>query len=200
VRKIHDFSYRVIEEDIRATAQMTLQDRRVALAPKVQALWSFEASESGDLSFRRGDIIAVIGPMEGNWWTGVLQGRCGNFPSNYVEELTEASLENLEQEEPRTSADSGKANSEANEWRPPVPSGLSSKVTDSPGVITQLQAMGFDREKVIEALVATDFVTGRAVECLINVSSLIQLQLYFWLSSSRTRKLINICYHNAAPC
>ena len=115
-------------------------------------------------------------------------------------ELTEALLENLEQEEPRTSADSGKANAEANEWRPPLPSGSRSKVGDSPGVIVQLQAMGFDREKVIEALVATDFVTGRAVECLTKVSSLIQLQLYFWLSSSRTRRLLNICCHNGALC
>ena len=68
------------------------------------ALYDYESSEPGDLQFKSGDIIEVknfAGPQkffdlpkflspqvsskEGDWWKGILNGKNGAFPCNYVE-------------------------------------------------------------------------------------------------------------------
>ncbi|KAH0556623.1 hypothetical protein GP486_005543 [Trichoglossum hirsutum] len=53
----------------------------------VRALFDFQSSMPGDLQFRKGDVITVIGKVHKDWWKGSLQGRTGVFPSNYVEKL-----------------------------------------------------------------------------------------------------------------
>ncbi|XP_029926116.1 intersectin-1 isoform X1 [Myripristis murdjan] len=47
------------------------------------AMYTYESSEQGDLSFQQGDIVMVT-RKEGDWWTGVVGGKTGVFPSNYV--------------------------------------------------------------------------------------------------------------------
>ncbi|XP_048865058.1 intersectin-1 isoform X1 [Brienomyrus brachyistius] len=47
------------------------------------AMYTYESSEQGDLTFQQGDVILVI-KKEGDWWTGATAGRTGVFPSNYV--------------------------------------------------------------------------------------------------------------------
>lgn len=51
------------------------------------ALYTFSGEESGDLSFRKGDVIHVTAKSDSqdDWWTGELDGRTGIFPANYVE-------------------------------------------------------------------------------------------------------------------
>ncbi|KAG2023136.1 SH3 domain-containing protein [Coprinopsis cinerea AmutBmut pab1-1] len=51
------------------------------------ALFDFDAVESGDLSFSKGDVITVtkMTDMVDDWWTGKLNGRQGIFPANFVE-------------------------------------------------------------------------------------------------------------------
>lgn len=46
--------------------------------------YDFEKINDQDLSFKRGDHIRVL-KQEGSWWKGELNGKVGNFPSNYVE-------------------------------------------------------------------------------------------------------------------
>ncbi|KAI0463789.1 hypothetical protein LJB42_002794 [Komagataella kurtzmanii] len=46
--------------------------------------YNFEKINDQDLSFKRGDHIKVL-KQEGSWWKGELNGKVGNFPSNYVE-------------------------------------------------------------------------------------------------------------------
>ncbi|KIM76274.1 hypothetical protein PILCRDRAFT_39012, partial [Piloderma croceum F 1598] len=48
------------------------------------ALYTFKATEFGDLGFKKGDMIEVVDSTYGNWWTGQLAGRFGIFPANYV--------------------------------------------------------------------------------------------------------------------
>jgi len=50
------------------------------------ALYTFEADQPGDLSFKKGDIITVLKKTdsENDWWTGMIGTRHGIFPSNYV--------------------------------------------------------------------------------------------------------------------
>lgn len=47
------------------------------------AMYTYESSEQGDLSFQQGDVV-VVTRKEGDWWTGVVGGKTGVFPSNYV--------------------------------------------------------------------------------------------------------------------
>jgi hypothetical protein len=54
--------------------------------PQCRALYDFDAQQPTDLAFKRGDIITII-KSEGNWWKGTLDGRTGDFPSNYVQKI-----------------------------------------------------------------------------------------------------------------
>lgn len=51
------------------------------------ALYDFNAVESGDLGFKKGDIVTVTKKSDSvdDWWTGKLNGREGIFPANFVE-------------------------------------------------------------------------------------------------------------------
>jgi hypothetical protein len=40
-------------------------------------------SQAGDLSFRKGEVIALT-DQAGNWWSGQIGSRSGKFPKNYV--------------------------------------------------------------------------------------------------------------------
>lgn len=64
----------------------------------VRAQFDFDASDPSALSFKSGDVIEVYTMLESGWWDGMLDGRRGWFPSNFVEELNEDD-EGDEQEE-----------------------------------------------------------------------------------------------------
>ncbi|XP_019647176.1 PREDICTED: E3 ubiquitin-protein ligase SH3RF1-like [Branchiostoma belcheri] len=53
--------------------------------PCAKALYSYEAEEPGDLSFNKGDIIALRQRIDENWYQGELNGQFGFFPVSYVE-------------------------------------------------------------------------------------------------------------------
>ncbi|ORZ35010.1 Peroxin 13, N-terminal region-domain-containing protein [Catenaria anguillulae PL171] len=77
----------------------------------VRALYDYVATNPAELSFKRGDILAVVEkPIEpsgepGMWWQGKLQqGPIGYFPSNYVEIIRKT--------QPPTSAQPGNGNAQ----------------------------------------------------------------------------------------
>ncbi|KAK0506021.1 hypothetical protein EDD18DRAFT_1121704 [Armillaria luteobubalina] len=51
------------------------------------ALYNFNAVESGDLSFNKGDVITILQKSDSSddWWTGKIGDRKGIFPANFVE-------------------------------------------------------------------------------------------------------------------
>lgn len=51
------------------------------------ALYTFEADQTGDLGFKKGDIVTVVqkSVSQDDWWTGELNGKSGIFPANYVQ-------------------------------------------------------------------------------------------------------------------
>lgn len=55
--------------------------------PKAIALFSFEGEQSGDLPFRKGDVVTIVkkSDSQDDWWTGRVNGKEGIFPANYVE-------------------------------------------------------------------------------------------------------------------
>jgi hypothetical protein len=59
---------------------------------RAQALYDYQSPESGDLNFKKGDIILILQKPHEQWWEGALAHNpreVGLFPANYVEELRE---------------------------------------------------------------------------------------------------------------
>ncbi|KAG0367837.1 hypothetical protein BC939DRAFT_532335 [Gamsiella multidivaricata] len=59
---------------------------------QVRALYNFEATGEGELSFQKGDIVRIIEEIDEGWWEGEMVDASGMrhegmFPSNYVEEV-----------------------------------------------------------------------------------------------------------------
>ncbi|CAD5123369.1 DgyrCDS11726 [Dimorphilus gyrociliatus] len=53
---------------------------------KVKALYDYQATEEGEISFDPGDIITMVSQDYDGWWVGKApNGQRGMFPSNYVE-------------------------------------------------------------------------------------------------------------------
>jgi lipid-binding SYLF domain-containing protein len=54
---------------------------------KAVALYTFEGEQSGDLSFRKGEVLMIVKKTEtkDDWWTGRIGNKEGMFPANYVE-------------------------------------------------------------------------------------------------------------------
>lgn len=93
INQLVDFHRRA---SISRTSTLLLQDRVPSIKfredtksqpRRVIAHFDFEANEPDELSFRRGDVINIIGEEDDNWWQGELDGRRGLFPSNYVGNL-----------------------------------------------------------------------------------------------------------------
>ena len=55
-------------------------------AEKAEALYDYEAQAPGDLSFATGDVIEIVqrGASENEWWTGIINGRQGQFPGVFL--------------------------------------------------------------------------------------------------------------------
>jgi len=55
--------------------------------PTRQAAFEYAATEAGELSFARGDVIEVLAEDASGWWQGrnLRTGAVGSFPSNYTQ-------------------------------------------------------------------------------------------------------------------
>lgn len=96
---------------------------------KYEALYLYQSQEPGDLSFNAGDII-VVQKKDGEWWTGLLNGQSGIFPSNYVRPLVlEAQLQEVQEKPAATIASEESSGGSGTE---------STKVCKKPEIVTVL--------------------------------------------------------------
>lgn len=62
---------------------------------KMRALYSFNARKSTELSFKKGDVLVLLWrDAKNGWWKGEIDGKQGNFPSNYCEFLNDTPRSN----------------------------------------------------------------------------------------------------------
>ncbi|XP_030627326.1 CD2-associated protein isoform X2 [Chanos chanos] len=52
-----------------------------------KALFEYVPQNEDELELKTGDIIEVTGEVEEGWWSGLLNGKSGLFPSNFVKEM-----------------------------------------------------------------------------------------------------------------
>ncbi|XP_065147931.1 endophilin-A3b isoform X1 [Paramisgurnus dabryanus] len=55
--------------------------------PCCRALYTFQPENQVELGFKEGDIIILTGRIDENWYEGMLRGKSGFFPINYVKVL-----------------------------------------------------------------------------------------------------------------
>lgn len=55
--------------------------------PCCRALYSFHPNHEGELSFSKGDVIALTSQVDANWFQGELGGQSGLLPTTYVDVL-----------------------------------------------------------------------------------------------------------------
>ena len=48
------------------------------------ALYDYQAQQSDELSFVKGNVITVLSKDHPDWWMGELGGNTGIFPANFV--------------------------------------------------------------------------------------------------------------------
>lgn len=91
-------TYEMPQTQALANAEVPVDERTAATVSRVRALYDFSASEAGELTFYRGDVITVIESAYKDWWRGSLHGHIGIFPTNYVENLPEPTPAELQRE------------------------------------------------------------------------------------------------------
>ncbi|PWN52107.1 DUF500-domain-containing protein [Violaceomyces palustris] len=69
-------------------------DQVGGIPQQVEAMYSFDGEEEGDLPFQVGEVIHVLGKEDEMWWMGEIKGqngsgkvRVGIFPANYTKAL-----------------------------------------------------------------------------------------------------------------
>ncbi|KAK4312210.1 hypothetical protein Pmani_016334 [Petrolisthes manimaculis] len=62
--------------------------RQTSLQPCAKALYNYERKETGDLSFKKGDVILLRKKIDSNWYQGELNNQTGFFPASYVQVIT----------------------------------------------------------------------------------------------------------------
>ena len=48
------------------------------------ALYDYQAQQSDELSFVKGNVISILSKDHPDWWMGELAGNTGIFPANFV--------------------------------------------------------------------------------------------------------------------
>ncbi|SCV02977.1 LAME_0H06722g1_1 [Lachancea meyersii CBS 8951] len=77
-------SYIAIREAVRSNAPRAPPPRKSGTTRSVEAVYSYEAQEDGELSITEGDNITVLREDDGSGWTfGELNGMRGLFPTSY---------------------------------------------------------------------------------------------------------------------
>lgn len=66
---------------------------------RVIALYDLTSTENDELSFKKGEIIVVLEQVYRDWWKGILNGKIGIFPINYVQELNNNELSSTTRED-----------------------------------------------------------------------------------------------------
>uniref|UniRef100_A0A8D0HU52 SH3 domain containing kinase binding protein 1 n=1 Tax=Sphenodon punctatus TaxID=8508 RepID=A0A8D0HU52_SPHPU len=95
INEVSNGSPLLLSETIIRTTKKGERNRR----RRCQVAFSYMPQNEDELELKVGDIIEVVGEVEEGWWEGVLNGKTGMFPSNFIKELSESDDTGIAQEE-----------------------------------------------------------------------------------------------------
>ncbi|XP_007434679.1 SH3 domain-containing kinase-binding protein 1 isoform X1 [Python bivittatus] len=86
IHEVSNGSSLLLSETIIRTSKKGERNRR----RRCQVAFSYMPQNEDELELKVGDIIEVVGEVEEGWWEGVLNGKTGMFPSNFIKELSDS--------------------------------------------------------------------------------------------------------------
>uniref|UniRef100_A0A8D2J173 SH3 domain containing kinase binding protein 1 n=1 Tax=Varanus komodoensis TaxID=61221 RepID=A0A8D2J173_VARKO len=95
IHEVSNGSPLLLSETIIRTSKKGERNRR----RRCQVAFSYMPQNEDELELKVGDIIEVVGEVEEGWWEGVLNGKTGMFPSNFIKELSDSDDARTVQEE-----------------------------------------------------------------------------------------------------
>uniref|UniRef100_A0A8C2U2M4 SH3 domain-containing kinase-binding protein 1 n=1 Tax=Coturnix japonica TaxID=93934 RepID=A0A8C2U2M4_COTJA len=95
INEICNGSSLLLSETIIRTNRKGERNRR----RRCQVAFSYLPQNEDELELKVGDIIEVVGEVEEGWWEGILNGKTGMFPSNFIKELSDSDDAGISQEE-----------------------------------------------------------------------------------------------------
>ncbi|KAM6386828.1 SH3 domain-containing kinase-binding protein 1 isoform 3-T3 [Alca torda] len=95
VNEVSNGSPLLLSETIIRTNKKGERNRR----RRCQVAFSYMPQNEDELELKVGDIIEVVGEVEEGWWEGILNGKTGMFPSNFIKELSDSDDVGIAQEE-----------------------------------------------------------------------------------------------------
>lgn len=119
---------------------------------RVRALYDFQPTETGELQFQKGDIIAVFESVYKDWWKGSLRGQTGIFPLNYVEKILDPTQEELQREAQAEAEVFGEIKNVEKLLTLLSTSSPESNVTDNEEITELYQSMLAIRPKLVELI------------------------------------------------
>ncbi|MEE6503267.1 hypothetical protein FKM82_004784 [Ascaphus truei] len=77
---------KLLHNGLSCSSSVTLSGSTVHLdQPCCRAVYDFDPENEGELGFKEGDIITLTNQIDENWFEGMVSGKSGFFPINYVE-------------------------------------------------------------------------------------------------------------------
>uniref|UniRef100_A0A8C0UKK2 SH3 domain-containing kinase-binding protein 1 n=1 Tax=Cyanistes caeruleus TaxID=156563 RepID=A0A8C0UKK2_CYACU len=95
INEVSNGSPLLLSETIIRTNRKGERNRR----RRCQVAFSYMPQNEDELELKVGDIIEVVGEVEEGWWEGILNGKTGMFPSNFIKELSDSDDVGIVQEE-----------------------------------------------------------------------------------------------------
>ncbi|NWS25860.1 SH3K1 protein, partial [Polioptila caerulea] len=95
INEVSNGSPLLLSETIIRTNRKGERNRR----RRCQVAFSYMPQNEDELELKVGDIIEVVGEVEEGWWEGILNGKTGMFPSNFIKELSDSDDIGIAQEE-----------------------------------------------------------------------------------------------------
>ncbi|XP_009955509.1 PREDICTED: SH3 domain-containing kinase-binding protein 1, partial [Leptosomus discolor] len=95
INEVSNGSPLLLSETIIRTHKKGERNRR----RRCQVAFSYMPQNEDELELKVGDIIEVVGEVEEGWWEGILNGKTGMFPSNFIKELSDSDDVGTAQEE-----------------------------------------------------------------------------------------------------
>ncbi|XP_034289994.1 SH3 domain-containing kinase-binding protein 1 isoform X2 [Pantherophis guttatus] len=86
MHEVSNGSSLLLSETIIRTSKKGERNRR----RRCQVAFSYMPQNEDELELKVGDIIEVVGEVEEGWWEGVLNGKTGMFPSNFIKEFSDS--------------------------------------------------------------------------------------------------------------